>query len=44
MVQLTAVDAQNLCRFYRVKLLQRTSSRFTTISMSLAHLVDLANS
>ena len=33
MVQLIAVDDQNQCRFYRVKLLQHTISRFTMISM-----------
>ena len=33
MVHLSAVDAQNLCRFYHVKLRLCASSRFTTISM-----------
>ena len=34
MFQLSAVYAQNLCRFCRVKLLQYASSRFATISMT----------
>ena len=37
MVQLTAVDAQKLCRFYHVKMLQHASYRFTTISMLSTH-------
>ena len=33
MGQLTAVDPQNSCRFYRVNLFTNAISRFTTISM-----------
>ena len=35
MGQLTAVDPQNSCRFYRVNLFTNAISRFTTISMAL---------
>ena len=35
MGQLTAVDPQNSCRFYRVNLFTNAISRFTTISMNL---------
>ena len=35
MGQLTAVDPQNSCRFYRVNLFTNAISRFTTISMPL---------
>ena len=35
MGQLTAVDPQNSCRFYRVNLFTNAISRFTTISMLL---------
>ena len=44
MGQLTAVDPQNSCRFYRVNLFTNAISRFTTISMVKALKINRVDS